>query len=76
MKLCNLRILKLAFNVAFIIEWVSQFATLNVGDVILTGTPDGCGGFRKPPIFLKDGDIFEIEIEKLGKLVNNVVDEK
>jgi len=66
----------MAFNVAFIIEWVSQFCVLNVGDVILTGTPDGVGGFRNPPIFLKDGDLVEVEIEKLGKLVNNVVNEK
>ena len=65
----------MAFNVAFIIEWVTQFSTLNVGDVILTGTPDGCGGFMKPPVFLKAGDVVEVEIEKLGKLVNNVVDE-
>merc|ERR1712178_149887 len=63
----------MAFPVDFIIEWITQFSTLNVGDIILTGTPDGCGGFRKPPVFLKAGDVIEVEIEKVGKLVNPVI---
>jgi len=66
----------MAFPVDTIIEWVSQFSTLKVGDVILTGTPDGVGAWRSPPIFLKDGDVVEIEVENICKLENHVVDEK
>merc|ERR1712060_7340 len=66
----------MAFPVDFIIEWITQFSTLNVGDIILTGTPDGCGGFRKPPVFLKAGDVVEVQIEKVGNLVNPVIDEQ
>jgi 2-keto-4-pentenoate hydratase/2-oxohepta-3-ene-1,7-dioic acid hydratase in catechol pathway len=43
--------------------------------VILTGTPHGVGGARKPPVYLKDGDTVTIEIEKIGALTNPVVDE-
>jgi 2-keto-4-pentenoate hydratase/2-oxohepta-3-ene-1,7-dioic acid hydratase in catechol pathway len=43
--------------------------------VILTGTPHGVGGARKPPVFLKHGDTVTIEIEKIGSLTNPVVDE-
>lgn len=67
---------KMAFPVDFIIEWVSKFATLKVGDVILTGTPDGVGAWRNPPIFLKHGDQVVIEVENVGKLENTVEDEQ
>jgi 2-keto-4-pentenoate hydratase/2-oxohepta-3-ene-1,7-dioic acid hydratase in catechol pathway len=46
------------------------------GDIILTGTPAGVGFVRKPPVFLKDGDTCEIEIEKIGILSNPVKNEK
>jgi len=55
------------------IEYASGILTLEPGDIIATGTPDGVGVFRTPPIFLKAGDVVEIEIEKLGILRNPVV---
>jgi 2-keto-4-pentenoate hydratase/2-oxohepta-3-ene-1,7-dioic acid hydratase in catechol pathway len=42
------------------------------GDIISTGTPDGVGVFRDPKVFLKPGDVIEIEIDKLGRLRNTV----
>jgi 2-keto-4-pentenoate hydratase/2-oxohepta-3-ene-1,7-dioic acid hydratase in catechol pathway len=45
------------------------------GDVIATGTPAGVGFTRKPPIFLKPGDVVEVQIEKIGTLRNPVIDE-
>jgi 2-keto-4-pentenoate hydratase/2-oxohepta-3-ene-1,7-dioic acid hydratase in catechol pathway len=61
------------FNVAYLIHYVSQGITLEPGDVIATGTPEGVGVFRKPPILLKDGDVFDVVIEKLGALRNTFV---
>jgi len=46
--------------------------TLEPGDIIVTGTPSGVGAARKPPVFMKPGDVCEIEIEKLGILRNPV----
>ena len=46
--------------------------TLEPGDVIATGTPDGVGFARTPPEFLKDGDVMEVEIEKIGVLRNTI----
>jgi len=63
------------FTIPVMIEWMSQFWTFKAGDVILTGTPDGVGAFRNPPVFLKDGDVVKVQIEKLGSLENPVVDE-
>ena len=54
-------------------SFLSQTVTLEPGDVIATGTPPGVGFARKPPIFLKPGDIVEIEVEGLGVLSNPVV---
>jgi 2-keto-4-pentenoate hydratase/2-oxohepta-3-ene-1,7-dioic acid hydratase in catechol pathway len=64
---------KLIFNVPQLIEFISAAITLEPGDIIATGTPEGVGAFRKPPIFLKAGDVVEIEIERLGLLRNVVV---
>jgi 2-keto-4-pentenoate hydratase/2-oxohepta-3-ene-1,7-dioic acid hydratase in catechol pathway len=64
---------KMIFRVPELIEFVSESITLEPGDIIATGTPEGVGVFRKPPIFLKPGDIVEIEIERLGVLRNPVV---
>ena len=55
------------------IEYLSQFYTLEPGDLIFTGTPPGVGFARKPPVFLKGGDTVEIEIDRLGLLRNPVV---
>jgi 2-keto-4-pentenoate hydratase/2-oxohepta-3-ene-1,7-dioic acid hydratase in catechol pathway len=49
--------------------------TLEPGDVIITGTPAGVGYARNPPIFMKAGDICEIEIEKIGVLQNSMINE-
>jgi 2-keto-4-pentenoate hydratase/2-oxohepta-3-ene-1,7-dioic acid hydratase in catechol pathway len=54
---------------------LSTVCTLEPGDVISTGTPDGVGAARKPPRFLEPGDVVRIEIEKLGHLENAVVEE-
>ncbi len=64
---------KMIFKVAYLISYLSQGITLEPGDVIATGTPDGVGIFRKPPVLLKAGDVFEVTIEKLGTLRNPVI---
>jgi 2-keto-4-pentenoate hydratase/2-oxohepta-3-ene-1,7-dioic acid hydratase in catechol pathway len=56
-----------------LIAHVSKFVTLYPGDIILTGTPPGVGCFRKPPEYLKRGDVVECEIEHIGVLRNKVV---
>src|SRR5712692_7501759 len=64
---------KMIFKVAYLISYLSQGITLEPGDVIATGTPDGVGIFRKPPVLLKAGDVFEVRIKKLGTLRNPVI---
>ena len=66
----------LVFNVPFLIAYISARVTLEPGDVITTGTPHGVGTFYNPSIFMKDGDVIEIEIEKIGILKNTVKAEK
>ena len=56
-----------------LIEWVSKGMTLLPGAIIATGTPDGVGFARKPPEFLKPGDVMETEVEHIGKLRNRIV---
>ena len=63
------------FNVPTLIEFLSQGTTLLPGTVILTGTPQGVGAARTPPVFLKDGDEVTIEVENIGKLTNPVTAE-
>jgi 2-keto-4-pentenoate hydratase/2-oxohepta-3-ene-1,7-dioic acid hydratase in catechol pathway len=60
------------FTVPFTISYISHIATLEVGDVIMTGTPEGVGFARTPPVWLKQGDVVEIEIDGLGVLRNGV----
>lgn len=62
----------LIFRIPELIEFITASMTLEPGDIIATGTPVGVGCFRNPPIYLKGGDIVEIEIERLGKLRNSV----
>jgi 2-keto-4-pentenoate hydratase/2-oxohepta-3-ene-1,7-dioic acid hydratase in catechol pathway len=61
------------FSVRQIIASLSQGMTLEPGDIIATGTPSGVGFARKPPEFLKDGDIMETEIEGIGTIRNTIV---
>jgi acylpyruvate hydrolase len=60
------------FSVAYTISYISSFMTLVPGDIIATGTPAGVGFIRKPPVYLRDGDVVEIEIERIGTIVNKV----
>lgn len=63
----------LIFRIPALIQFISAAITLEPGDIIATGTPAGVGVFRKPPVFLKSGDVMEVEIEGLGVLRNRVV---
>ena len=63
------------WGVAETIVLISECMTLEPGDVVITGTPAGVGYARTPPVFMKAGDICEIEIESIGVLSNTIVDE-
>lgn len=63
------------FDVPTLIEFLSGSTTLMPGTVILTGTPHGVGMARTPPVFMKDGDVVSVEIERIGTLTNPVRDE-
>ncbi len=63
----------LVFDVASLIAELSTVMTLEPGDVIITGTPAGVGFTRNPKIFMKPGDVCEVEIEKIGVLRNKIV---
>jgi 2-keto-4-pentenoate hydratase/2-oxohepta-3-ene-1,7-dioic acid hydratase in catechol pathway len=65
----------LIFDVPRAIEHLSSFTTLSPGDVIATGTPSGVGFARKPPVWLKPGDLLEVEIEGIGRIANRMVAE-
>jgi 2-keto-4-pentenoate hydratase/2-oxohepta-3-ene-1,7-dioic acid hydratase in catechol pathway len=64
------------FDVPKLIEYCSAFTPLSPGDVIVSGTTGGVGAFRQPPIWMKPGDIVEVEISKIGTLRNSIVDEE
>ncbi len=64
---------QMIFSPAFLLAYVAQVVTLMPGDLVFTGTPPGVGMARKPPVFLKAGDVVEVEIEQLGVLRNPVV---
>src|ERR1700742_3347537 len=63
---------QMIFSVAELIARISAGLTLEVGDVIATGTPHGVGAFRDTPVFLAPGDTVEVEVEGIGTLVNPV----
>jgi 2-keto-4-pentenoate hydratase/2-oxohepta-3-ene-1,7-dioic acid hydratase in catechol pathway len=65
----------LIFTIPALIEYCSTFTVLEPGDVIITGTTGGVGAFREPPLWMKHGDVIEVEISKLGILRNTVKDE-
>ncbi|MDR3514180.1 MAG: fumarylacetoacetate hydrolase family protein [Azospirillaceae bacterium] len=62
----------LIFPIARLIAYCSSFTPLSPGDVILTGTPGGVGDRREPPVFMKPGDVFDVEIGVVGRLVNPI----
>jgi 2-keto-4-pentenoate hydratase/2-oxohepta-3-ene-1,7-dioic acid hydratase in catechol pathway len=64
---------EMIFGVRELISFLSQAFTLDPGDLILTGTPDGVGVFRKPQVFLRDGDQVVVEVERIGRLENRAV---
>lgn len=64
----------MVFPVASLVSICSRFMTLEPGDVIVTGTPSGVGLARKPPLWMRDGDVCEVEIEGIGVLSNPIRD--
>jgi 2-keto-4-pentenoate hydratase/2-oxohepta-3-ene-1,7-dioic acid hydratase in catechol pathway len=65
----------LIFDVVTLIQVCSEAMTLVPGDIIISGTPAGVGFARKPPVFMKAGDVCEVEVEGMGVLSNPIVDE-
>ncbi len=63
------------YSIPEIVSYISDFTPLEPGDVIATGTPAGVGNVRSPKLFMKAGDIIEVEITEIGKLSNTVIDE-
>lgn len=63
------------YPIAQVIAYVSQFTELLPGDVIATGTPEGVGARRTPPLWMKAGDVIEVDIERIGTLKNPIVPE-
>lgn len=63
---------QLVFSVPQMVQWVSALVTLKPGDLIFTGTPPGVGCFRKPPLWLKDGDVVDVEIDGIGCITNPI----
>lgn len=63
------------FDVATLIATASEAMALNPGDIIIAGTPAGVGMARKPPLYMKVGDVCEVEVEKIGVLSNRIVAE-
>jgi 2-keto-4-pentenoate hydratase/2-oxohepta-3-ene-1,7-dioic acid hydratase in catechol pathway len=67
---------QLIFGIDRLVSFLSETVTLEPGDIIATGTPPGVGFARKPPVFLKPGDLMEVEVEGLGVLSNPVLAER
>lgn len=65
----------LLFDVPFLVEYISRVFPLQPGDVVSTGTTGGVGKARNPPVFLRAGDLIEVEVSGIGTLSNRVVDE-
>jgi 2-keto-4-pentenoate hydratase/2-oxohepta-3-ene-1,7-dioic acid hydratase in catechol pathway len=61
------------FPIRHIVSYLSKCMTLLAGTIILTGTPEGVGFARKPPVFMKPGQVVEVTIEGIGTLANRVV---
>jgi 2-keto-4-pentenoate hydratase/2-oxohepta-3-ene-1,7-dioic acid hydratase in catechol pathway len=71
----NASVSDLITDIPAFIEYVSAFTEIVPGDVLVTGTPEGVGLFRKPPLWLKAGDTVEVDIAKVGVLRNGVIDD-
>lgn len=69
----NAKAALLVHGFAELIEYCSTFIELVPGDVIVTGTPGGVGAARKPPVFMDDGDVIEVEVKPIGTLRNHIV---
>jgi acylpyruvate hydrolase len=65
----------MVFDVETLVSIISEAITLEAGDLIVTGTPSGVGLARKPPLWMKPGDVCEVEVERLGILRNPIADE-
>jgi acylpyruvate hydrolase len=65
----------LVFDVATLVSTISEFSTLEPGDLILTGTPGGVGYRREPKLLLKDGDVVVVEVDQVGRIENRCVAE-
>jgi 2,4-didehydro-3-deoxy-L-rhamnonate hydrolase len=63
----------MVFRIPFLVSYISQFMTLEAGDIISTGTPPGVGHGQKPPVYLREGDVMQVEIENLGRQRQRVV---
>jgi len=67
---------RLMFPFDFLISYLTTFATLRAGDIIVTGTPTGAGARFDPPKWLVPGDVIEVEVPQIGTLRNHVIDER
>ncbi len=66
---------QMIFKIPALIRYISTFTTLAPGDVIVSGTPGGVGAKRSPPLWMKPGDVVEIEIDRVGVLTNTIADD-
>lgn len=66
----------LIFDIPALVEYISTFCTLVAGDIIVTGTPGGVGVKRKPRLYMKPGDVIEVEISGIGVLSNPITKER
>jgi 2-keto-4-pentenoate hydratase/2-oxohepta-3-ene-1,7-dioic acid hydratase in catechol pathway len=66
----------LCFDIGQLVEYCSIWTPLNPGDIVVTGTPGGVGRVRKPPVWMKPGDIVEVDISGVGVLRNTIADEE
>jgi 2-keto-4-pentenoate hydratase/2-oxohepta-3-ene-1,7-dioic acid hydratase in catechol pathway len=66
---------QMIFSIAELVTYCSTFTQLEPGDVIVTGTPGGVGARRNPQLFMKDGDVVEVEIAEIGVLRNVIANE-
>ena len=66
---------RMLFPFRYLINYISTFTTLQPGDIIVTGTPTGSGARLDPPVYLKPGDVVEVEAQGIGCLRNSITDE-